>query len=88
MAVWPHRFKLVLTVVLKVNSLSQQLQVHNTGDASFRFTTLLHTYFKVDHLDTTRVSANTLHARLPPHTVASTSLPFSPPSVLSATASA
>ena len=65
LALWPHKFKLVLTVVLKVNSLSQQLVIHNTGDDAFEFTTLLHTYFRIDNLSTTEVYATTRHT--PPH---------------------
>jgi len=55
LAVWPHPFKLTLTVALKVNSLSQQLLIHNTGKDTFEFTTLLHTYFKIDNITTTEV---------------------------------
>ena len=54
-AVWPHAFLLTLTVVLKATSLSHQLSILNSGDAPFTFTTLLHSYFRVDNLSTTRV---------------------------------
>jgi len=55
MAVWPHKFELVLTLVLKATSLSQQLTVKNTGTDSFNFATLFHTYFHVDNILTTQV---------------------------------
>ena len=66
--VWPHQFELVLTIVLKATSLSQQLTVKNTGSESFDFNTLLHTYLHVDNILTTQVS----HTRT--HTARSTEL--------------
>ena len=55
LAVWPHRFQLTMTVVLKATSLSQQLVVKNTGDEAFDFKVLLHTYFHVDDIAKTQV---------------------------------
>ena len=57
LAVWPHKFQLVLTMVLKATSFSQQLTIKNTGTEPFEFTTLLHTYLSVDNILSTPVSA-------------------------------
>lgn len=64
-AVWPHKFRLTLTVLLKPTSLSMQLRVQNLNDqaeegsankdASFPFTALLHTYLGVDDIARTSV---------------------------------
>jgi len=56
LAVWPHKFELTLTLVLKSSSLSQQLTVVNTDSHPFEFTTLLHTYFSVQHINQTHVT--------------------------------
>ena len=57
--VWPHAFRLKLTVLLKPTSLCMQLCVENrnAGDEanSFDFTTLLHTYLLVDDIAKTSV---------------------------------
>jgi len=55
MAVWPHQFELVLTIVLKTSSLCQQLAIRNTGDKPFDFTTLLHTYLRVDDISNAQI---------------------------------
>jgi glucose-6-phosphate 1-epimerase len=57
-AVWPHAFRLTLTVLLKPTSLSMQLRVENRnadGGKAFNFTTLLHTYLGVDSIEKTTV---------------------------------
>jgi len=57
-AVWPHAFRLTLTVVLKPTSLSMQLRVLNRnpeGGSAFSFTALLHTYLGVESIAKTRV---------------------------------
>lgn len=65
LAVWPHKFRLTLTVLLKPTSLSMQLRVQNLNDAaaegsaqkdaSFNFTALLHTYLGADDISKTSV---------------------------------
>jgi len=51
LAQWPHKFELKLTIVLKNSSLSQQLSITNKNDEeAFDFTTLLHTYLRVDDI--------------------------------------
>jgi glucose-6-phosphate 1-epimerase len=56
--VWPHKFTLTLTVLLKGTSLSMQLRVENRNEEAgkdFEFTTLLHTYFAVESIQKTTV---------------------------------
>jgi len=55
LAVWPHNFELVLTIILKATSLIQQLEVINRDDHPFVFDTLLHTYIRTDHIQNTKV---------------------------------
>ncbi len=45
---WPHGFALTLTVALEGDSLALALEVHNTGQDAFAFSSALHTYFLVD----------------------------------------
>jgi len=54
---WPHAFELTLTVLLKSTSLSMQLRVTNKNEDNkpFEFTSLLHTYLKVEHISKTTV---------------------------------
>ncbi|KAH3781735.1 uncharacterized protein LOC127842638 isoform X2 [Dreissena polymorpha] len=47
---WNKQFKLVYTVTLMQNTLETALTVHNTGDTEFDFTTLLHTYMRVEDI--------------------------------------
>lgn len=54
--VWNHQFKLLYTLVLKSTSLSVQFQCTNTGDKSFDFTALLHSYLAVQHISKVRIS--------------------------------
>jgi len=44
-ALWPHPFRLELTVTVGGDALAVELLVRNTGEASFAFTCALHTYF-------------------------------------------
>ncbi|KAF9099335.1 hypothetical protein BGX29_007164 [Mortierella sp. GBA35] len=44
---WPYEFSLVYTVKLAAETIETQLRVHNVGDKSFDFNTLLHTYFLI-----------------------------------------
>ncbi|CAJ1450987.1 unnamed protein product [Effrenium voratum] len=46
-AVWNHAFALEFTVSLTAASLKMTLKIKNSGDAGFRFQTLLHTYFRI-----------------------------------------
>ena len=46
-ALWPHAFRLELTVMLEADRLDLELCVANTGDCAFDFTTALHTYLRV-----------------------------------------
>jgi glucose-6-phosphate 1-epimerase len=57
-AIWSHDFYLVYTVSLRANTLFTQLSVKNTSTAAFDFTTLLHTYIRVE--DVTKVGVNGL----------------------------
>ena len=46
-ALWPHSFRLELTLMLEANRLDLELCVANTGAAPFAFTGALHTYLRV-----------------------------------------
>lgn len=46
-ALWPHAFRLELTVMLEADRLDLELSVNNTGDGAFAFTGALHTYLRV-----------------------------------------
>lgn len=50
-SIWNHDFKLIYTITLQANTLKTNLEVHNTGASDFTFTTLLHTYLKVDNVE-------------------------------------
>lgn len=54
-AAWPFHFELQMTVALKATSLSQKLTIINKDDKEFEFTTLLHTYFSVPHIEKVKV---------------------------------
>ncbi len=58
-AVWPHAFSLELTIRFCANRLDLELTVDNTGPTSFKFTTALHTYLRVQDLD--QLQLNGLH---------------------------
>ena len=45
-SVWPHAFRLELTVMLEADRLDLELCVANTGDREFAFTGALHTYLR------------------------------------------
>lgn len=47
---WPHVFRLELTVTVAADTLQLDFGVSNTGDTAFQFTTALHTYFRVDDI--------------------------------------
>ncbi|MBF1165071.1 MAG: D-hexose-6-phosphate mutarotase [Dechloromonas agitata] len=46
-ALWPHPFRLELTVMIEADRLDLELCVANTGTAAFAFTGALHTYLRV-----------------------------------------
>lgn len=46
-SLWPHPFRLVLSVLLDTNKLTMRLDVTNTGDSAFEFSGALHTYLTV-----------------------------------------
>lgn len=55
-ALWPHAFRLELTVRVEGRTLSVALAATNTGDAPFDFTAALHTYLAVRQVEGTRLS--------------------------------
>ncbi|KND04684.1 glucose-6-phosphate 1-epimerase [Spizellomyces punctatus DAOM BR117] len=52
---WPHDFRLTYTVTLTSNTLRTGLAIKNPSSTSWDFTTLLHTYFKVQEIATAAV---------------------------------
>lgn len=46
-ALWPHPFKLELTVMLEADRIDLELCVINSGEAAFNFTGALHSYLRV-----------------------------------------
>lgn len=54
-ALWPHAFRLELSMAIGGPRLRLGLRVANTGDAAFTFTAALHSYFRVHDLATARV---------------------------------
>jgi glucose-6-phosphate 1-epimerase len=55
MALWPHAFELELSVALEGQRLDIELEVTNTGHASFAFTAALHTYVRVKEVENARL---------------------------------
>ena len=55
LAIWPHRFTAGLTVTIGGAALELQLDITNTDDRDFSFTSALHTYLHVDDIGSTRV---------------------------------
>jgi glucose-6-phosphate 1-epimerase len=53
---WPNKFRLEYTVRLFKDKLDMVLRIVNTGDATFQFHTLLHTYFQVPDIANIGVS--------------------------------
>jgi glucose-6-phosphate 1-epimerase len=53
---WPYKFLLTITIVLKPTSFSQQLIVENQDEKPFEFTSLLHTYYSVNDIKNTTIS--------------------------------
>lgn len=52
--VWPASFRLIHRVTFG-RTLTMALVVTNTGDAPFHFEEALHTYYRVSHIDRTRI---------------------------------
>ncbi|XP_060556805.1 uncharacterized protein LOC132717369 [Ruditapes philippinarum] len=48
---WNERFRLEYTVKMEENKLTTSLKIYNKGESAFSFTTLMHTYFRVDDID-------------------------------------
>lgn len=46
-ALWPHPFRLEMTLMLEKDRIDLELCVANTGDSDFSFTGALHTYLRV-----------------------------------------
>ena len=55
LALWPHAFRLQLTLTLAPGRLALDVSVDNTGAAPLRFMLALHTYFRVADIGQTRV---------------------------------
>lgn len=51
LALWPHAFRLELTVMLESDRIDFELSVNNTGEAPFSFTGALHTYLRVTQVE-------------------------------------
>lgn len=54
-SIWPHRFRLILGLILNADSLTVRLTAMNTGDDAFDFQAVLHTYFSVADIERTAV---------------------------------
>ena len=50
-ALWPHAFRLELTLMLEDDRIDLELSVSNTGEAPFSFTGALHTYLRVTQVE-------------------------------------
>lgn len=55
-SLWPFDFTLLYRVTLETGSLRTSIVITNAGDAAFNFHVLLHTYLKIDDINTTTVS--------------------------------
>ncbi|MFZ6654933.1 D-hexose-6-phosphate mutarotase [Undibacterium sp. TJN19] len=47
LTIWPYVFRAELRFTLQANAIQIALDIHNTGDTNFSFSTALHTYFAV-----------------------------------------
>lgn len=54
--IWDFKFELEYVLTLSVNSLKTDLIIYNKGDKEFDFTSLLHTYFRLDDVNAAKVS--------------------------------
>jgi glucose-6-phosphate 1-epimerase len=55
LCIWPYVFRAEFIVSVAANYLQLEFLVHNTGDTRFSFTCALHSYFKVEDTDKTRI---------------------------------
>jgi len=55
-AMWNYSFELTYVVTLAPNQLQCTLSVENTGEQDFDFTALLHTYFRVPHIQNVAIT--------------------------------
>ena len=54
-ALWPHGFRLELTISVESNRLDLELHAENTGDTAWSFSAALHTYLAVSELSQVRL---------------------------------
>lgn len=54
-ALWPHGFRLELTISVEANRLDLELHAENTGDTPWPFAAALHTYLAVSELPQVRL---------------------------------
>lgn len=47
---WPHDFGLTYSITLSTGELGVSLEIKNTGEKAWEFTTLLHTYFRIQDI--------------------------------------
>lgn len=52
-ALWPHAFRITLTVSIEASFLALAFKVENTGTKAFHFTGALHTYLRVQDINNT-----------------------------------
>ncbi|MFZ6741884.1 D-hexose-6-phosphate mutarotase [Undibacterium sp. JH2W] len=50
LTIWPHVFRAQLRICIGGNALQMALEIENTGDTNFSFTTALHTYLAVQDI--------------------------------------
>lgn len=50
LSIWPHVFRAQLRISVAGNSLQLELDIENTGDTNFSFSTALHTYLAVNNI--------------------------------------
>lgn len=51
LAIWPHPFRLEMTVMLEADRVDLELSVTNTGSAELAFTGALHTYLRMTQVE-------------------------------------
>jgi glucose-6-phosphate 1-epimerase len=53
--IWPFAFRAELTLSISANQLDVELAVENSGSEPFSFSAALHTYLRVEHVESTQV---------------------------------
>lgn len=53
---WPHDYKIILTIELGEEHLKTSVEVENSGSEPLRFNWLFHTYLRINDIDDTMVS--------------------------------